>query len=422
MASIASSPDGRRRIIFTDPRGGKRKTLRLGPVSVRDAESVRVHVERLVAAALTQGPPPDETSRWIASLPDLLRKRFEAVGLVESRKRRECPTLAAWIRSYIEGRTDAKPGTIINLAQTERNLAECFGPDKRLADFTAADAERFKTFLKEAGLAEATLRRRCKRARQFFAAAVKRRILDANPFAALPCGDFANAARSRFVTLEETEAVLTACPDCQWRLIFGLARYAGLRCPSEILALRWEDVDFARARFVVHSAKTEHAGTGVRTVPLFPTLGPLLQEVFDAAEPGAEYVITRYRRSNANLRTQLTRIIKRAGLESWPRLFANLRASAEADLAEKWPLHVCAQWLGHSPRVALSNYLRAKESDYQEAAGKAARNPARAVQFRTVQDGSEKDEKSGNPLFPHISENISTCLVTPTGLEPVSRP
>jgi len=49
-------------------------------------------------------------------------------------------------------------------------------------------------------------------------------------------------------------------------------------------------------------------------IPLFPELRPYLEEFFDLAAPGTEYVITRYRDTNANLRTQLLRIIQRAGL------------------------------------------------------------------------------------------------------------
>ena len=42
-------------------------------------------------------------------------------------------------------------------------------------------------------------------------------------------------------------------------------------------------------------------------------------EVFEPAEPGTEHVITHYREANQNLRTQLERIMKRAGLERRPR-------------------------------------------------------------------------------------------------------
>jgi integrase len=49
--------------------------------------------------------------------------------------------------------------------------------------------------------------------------------------------------------------VIDACPDAEWRLLFGLARYAGLRIPSESHRLTWADVDFERARLTVHSPR-----------------------------------------------------------------------------------------------------------------------------------------------------------------------
>jgi len=430
MASLSHErKTGRRTIQFTG-RDGLRKTVRLGKVDKRQADRAKGFIEDLLAAHLSGDALKPATAEWVGGLPPLMHERLERVGLVEPRQRRESPTLAEWVRAYIESRTDVKPGTRLNLEQTEKSLAACFGAGKRLADFTAADAVDFRTFLK-VDLAEATVRRRCKRARQFFHAAVKRRLLDANPFAAMPCGDFANAARYRYVTRAEIEAVLAACPDSEWRAIVALARYGGLRCPSEVLGLKWEDVDFARGRFVVHSAKTADAGTGVRTVPLFPALAPVLQEAFDVAAPGSEFIITRYRQPEKNLRTQLRRIAKRAGLEAWPRTFANLRASAEADLAERWTLHVCAQWLGHSPRVALTNYLRARESDYSEASGgaaKALQSGAEGALQKALQKGaeSERGEPQGvrdtheKPADSLESTGLDKSVVTLTGLEPVS--
>jgi hypothetical protein len=47
-----------------------------------------------------------------------------------------------------------------------------------------------------------------------------------------------------------------------------------------------------------------------------------------------------YRQQNANLRTQFERILKRAGIQPWERLFQNLRASRETEMANQYPLHV----------------------------------------------------------------------------------
>jgi ribosomal protein S18 acetylase RimI-like enzyme len=58
------------------------------------------------------------------------------------------------------------------------------------------------------------------------------------------------------------------------------ARYGGLRCPSEVLSLRIQDVDLAGGRITVTSPKTEHyRGKGSRVIPLFPELEPFLREM-----------------------------------------------------------------------------------------------------------------------------------------------
>lgn len=100
--------------------------------------------------------------------------------------------------------------------------------------------------------------------------------------------------------------MLEACPGAQWRLLFALSRFGGLRCPSEHLAMRLGDIDWQRGRITVTSPKTEyHPGGESRQIPIFPELQPYLEEVFELADPGTEYVITKYRHSNINLRTQL---------------------------------------------------------------------------------------------------------------------
>ena len=81
--------------------------------------------------------------------------------------------------------------------------------------------------------------------------------------------------------------VLAACPDHEWCLLLALARYGGLRTPSEPLALEWADVNWERNRFRVVAPKTEHQDGGERWVPLFPELRPHLEEAFDRAAPGS---------------------------------------------------------------------------------------------------------------------------------------
>ena len=220
-------------------------------------------------------------------------------------------------------------------------------------------------------------------------AAVRRRLIAENPF-----GDMkginvqSNRTRDYFVSRDEADAVLKACPDAQWQLLFALSRYGGLRCPSEHLGLRWGDVDWERGRITVRSPKTEHhEGKGERVMPLFPELRPYLQAVRDELESDPTFdpkanpisklpIITRYRDANANLRTQLYKIIRRAGLKPWPKLFQNLRATRATELADEYPTHVAADWLGHSTKIADKHYRQTTAEHFAKAAGIDAESAA----------------------------------------------
>lgn len=91
------------------------------------------------------------------------------------------------------------------------------------------------------------------------------------------------------------------------------------------------------------------------------------------------FVITRYRMPSANLRTRLMKTISRAGLEPWPKLFHNLRATRETELAADFPLHVVCKWIGNSIQVATRNYLQVRDEDSERAAGDVRQNPLQQV-------------------------------------------
>jgi hypothetical protein len=107
MASICSDRNGTRRILFIGA-DGTRKPIRLGKVSMRQAETVRRNVEDLLSATRTGGAPNDETSRWLIALDEDMHNKLAAVGLV---RRRESAALGAFTRTYIDNRADIKPRT-----------------------------------------------------------------------------------------------------------------------------------------------------------------------------------------------------------------------------------------------------------------------------------------------------------------------
>jgi integrase len=277
-------------------------------------------------------------------------------------------TLAAFLDEYIAKRNITKANTLRNYKRTRDFLVDYFGSDKNLRDITPGDADEWRQSLL-GNQAATTVSREVKRAKQFFRAAVRKKLISESPFADLPAPEQVNTARDFFVTADTAANVLRACPDTEWQLIFALCRYGGLRCPSEVLRLRWTDVDWERQRVTIRSPKTEHhKDGGIRVIPIFPELRPYLDAAWELAKEGGEvHVISRYRQQNANLRTQLNRIIRRAGLKPWPKLFQNLRASRETELAEKYPIHVVCAWIGNTQRIATKHYLQVTDEHYRQA-------------------------------------------------------
>src|SRR5262249_3595366 len=330
----------------------------------RQAEAVKFRVEALNAALISKYPLDGDTAAWVAGIGDDLAAKLAAVGLIPERA---SALLGEFLAAYVERRTDIKPRTRINLEACQTRLVEFFGKDRSLKSITPGDADAWLLWLRER-YANGTAGRTVKRAKQFFRSAVRSRLIPANPFEDVKPPSQVNESRKHFVTQETTRRVLDACPDAEWRLIVALCRFGGIRCPSELLPLRWSEVNWEQGRFLVHSPKTEHHEGGAdRWVPIFPELRPYLEEAFERAEPGTVYLINGCRDTNKNFRTRLTRIIRRAGLTPWPKLFQNLRASRETELAAEYPLHVVFAWIGNSALIAQKHSLQVTEADFERA-------------------------------------------------------
>jgi integrase len=277
-----------------------------------------------------------------------------------------------------------------------RDLTEFFGESRDVRTITPGDADDFKQYLVGRKLAPTTIHKRLQVVRSFFHALRRRKMIEENPFEGVKAAATGIQDKQRYVTRQEIDQIQEHCPDHHWKLIVALARYGGLRCPSEVLSLRWQDVNWADDRIVVQSPKTEHhADKATRTIPLFPEIRDHLERSFELAPEGAVYVIDeRFRKAamgpggwaNANLRTTFEKIIKRAGLQPWPRLFHNLRASRETELVKEYPVQVVTSWLGNTPRIALRHYLMVRNEDFEKA---VVRGDEKTAQKTTQQAHAE---------------------------------
>ncbi len=375
MASLCADPGGKKRILVKC-RDGIRRPIRLGKMSLRKARSIEVYIGDLESAGLANATPSNETMRWLQHLSDQLYAKMARIGLVPHRDR---ATLKAFLDRYIKGRTDVKTNTVKKYKSTRKRLIEFFGAEKPLRDITQGCADDFRLHVAGTVKEENTVRKHIAVAKLFFGAAKKRRLISENPFEGQASAIRPNRKRFYFVSVAESIKVLSEMRDNEWRLIFVLSRYGGLRCPSEHLGLRWQDIDWERGRVTVHAPKTEHhAGHESRVIPLFQEMREPLDIAFTNAEPGAEFVIQRLRSGSQNWRTQMKRFITRAGLKPWPKIFQNLRSTRQTELEEFLPSHAVTAFMGNSRPVAERHYLQVTDAHFERACSlnSLAQNPA----------------------------------------------
>lgn len=417
---------------------GKRRSIRLGTLPESDVNDIRDKVALLETYAKNERSPDRITAAWLGSIDDAIYDKLAAGGLAEPRpstKPARRATLAKFLDRYIAGRKDMQPNTLRNLKNSRGRLVNYFGAEQPLTAITPGDADDWRQSMVNDGFATATISKAVKHAKQFFRSASRKGLIASNPFEDVRAGGERNDSRLQFVERATIDSVIAAAPDNQWKLIIALSRYGGLRCPSEHLALTWGDIDWEHNRITLPSPKTERHGKGYRVIPLFPELRPYLEAVRDEllndpdfdpkATPMSKLpIITRYRDTNANLRTQLLRIMRRAGVEAWERLFHNLRASRQTELADQFPAHVVARWLGNSPAIAERHYLQTIEAHYERAS-----RPDEAVQKAVHTCPVTGTQSDVVKVAPHtitddydVLRYLTVMQVPPRGFEPLSPP
>ena len=433
MAGISNKKNNRtKRVLFTNEKG-KRCTIRLGKVNDKAAESFKLRVEALIAAQRMGVPLDGELSVWLRDLPDTMHGRLAAVGLVESRVNAAVVTLEMLLKRF-EANGVVKASTGRTYQQTLQSLLKHFGGDIAINTLTVANADEWRKAISESGLATATVSKRVRVAKAIFRKAVKWDLLLRNPFEDLRSGSQSNPDRAFYITPEMMQAVLAECSSDQWRCILILCRYAGLRCPSELIGLTWGDVNWERKLLTVRSPKTAgYEGHEVRIVPITKEVMPILETLYHKAETGSVEIIDRQLNTGSNLRTNLKRMILRAGMKPWPRIYQNLRSSRATQwLDEAYPLHVVADWMGHSVEVLAKHYAQVLDT-HLERATSGAKSDALDVQKATQHQGQLLRTRSHGALNSQCftddlrtnaneCETVQTELMTPRGFEPLFHP
>ena len=142
--------------------------------------------------------------------------------------------------------------------------------------------------------------------RALFNRAVERGLLIANPASRVRMPRL--RGRQRLLSEEELEALLQACKSSKAGYLFNavkLCLLTGLR-KSELLALRWSDIDLKERRLVVEHGK----GNKRRVIPLCAEAAELLRSL----SRDSEFVINDRGRQIKSIRRSFNYAVKQAGL------------------------------------------------------------------------------------------------------------
>lgn len=358
---------------------GRRPRIRLGNATQRQAEEFRSKLEALLQADALGIPVSLEVATWLISLDTRIHKQLVRLGLTTLRINTLGELLAAWLSS-LNPKT-AAGGPVLAIIE---NLTTRFDKNTPLRRFSGATCREFKHFLTTIGnngkpYARATVSRRLRMAKQVFAFAVRNRSITTNPFGDARGNGEVNRDKDFEVTEAIMQRILGQCANVEFRALLCLVRYGGVRCPSEVTQMTWEQVHWIRDCFTVLSPKT-----GRRMVPLFPKLRAEFQALWENSEwENSErdvLIFPNYQISHNQITAELRHFCVMSELKLWPRPFDNMRATCVTEwlrtyLVPNSPYSIIdvAAWAGHSPETMLKHYAQVRSEDLTSAASNVAR-------------------------------------------------
>lgn len=350
------------RLDFNPPNGAGRRTVWLGQLPKDRAERIKVLVHDLIDSwnpSLNYG---NALSNRLDELPAKIRAKLQHAGLCTGPRTEH--SLDDLIKLLMK--RPVKESTRATYTQAAMSLCE-FLPEGGETPIRAISQELAMNWrsLVAQSLKQATCAKRTNVLKSMFSIAVSAQWLQVNPFSGVKSGSQINEQRLVFVDEATVEKVLNEIEDKRLRAVVALARYGGLRVPSEVVGLAWEQARLSDnpPTIQIFAPKTQQR----RVVPVRKKLLQALVALNGGGQSRTDPMIPGLGRAS-NMRTALLRAIECAGVEPWPRLFQNLRASAATDWAQKFPPRDVSAWMGHSAVVALEHYHSALPENVASAA------------------------------------------------------
>ena len=387
MASLHRRECGGWQVRFGKRTNGRdcRKQINLGKLTKRQAEAARRHIQSLVECRELNASPDALTRDWLQSISDELHKRLADKCLCAERVQEAAETVGGLCKHYLEWKSKSATQSSVDVYQkTTRMMIHHFGEQRKLSEIRPADVDDFIRWVYSSGgynkgrydgkLSATTASRRCQTAKSMFRRASRLRWIPTSEFyemfESLPRQTRVNPTRRHWVEAKSVQIAIEHAANDEQRLIFALARWGGIRIPSELLGIEWTHVDRKRDRILIHSPKqinNPHKIT--RWIPIWPEI----REQLDRIEPDGKHVAALHRSSNTSAHSGLfCRACYRAGLVSspedrpWPKLWLNMRSTRVTELRQEYPADVVNYWLNHSDEVSRDHYQQWEDFDWRK--------------------------------------------------------
>jgi len=180
--------------------------------------------------------------------------------------KKENPTFAEFAPRYLKYSEANKPAFSVERYYIPRTLVPFFGRH-RLSEITAYTLEKYKQKRLGAKLKKSSINRELGLLKSMLTTAVKWELVENNGARDARLFKLDEPPVERVLSYEEEEKLLAACDDPELlfraphlKPIILVAVYTGLR-RSEILRLRWADIDFDNDVLIVRKSKSR-AGAG----------------------------------------------------------------------------------------------------------------------------------------------------------------
>lgn len=374
MASVFRNDAGEYQLQFSGD-DGRRKTLWLGKCSANFAEDFRLRVEAMQLSLHASRPFDTVTQAWLDALPVKFHKRLATKGLIAT----NAVATVAQLCDYAISMADISERGLQKYHDAKDSLVRFFGDHRGIFQITPGDADEFVAWLKKHGrrpkpgpLKAFTVSKRVEQVKSFFLVAVRKRWIAASPFDGISVPAYIEEDRKEYVE-RDTIAKVMAKADPEMQLLIAMARYLGLRTPSETWPLKWEWVDWEAGILTVQDSKRrKYADKRWRFPPIFPEVQELLWNHFNSPNTDPVYIFNRKwaTETDTALRRRLERLCLRAKVLPWVKPWQNLRSTRETELVDQgYPIHVVCEWIGNSPKVAYKHYLQIAKEHTNRALG-----------------------------------------------------